>query len=419
MTQKNNIKIVIVTQYFWPEYFPINDLALGLLERGHQVTVFTGIPNYPDGRFFSGYGFFENTRQDYHGVRVIRAPLLPRGKGGRLRLAINYFSFALSGSILAPFLCRGTYDVIFVYEPSPITVGLPALVLKRLKSAPVFFWMQDLWPASLSATGAVNSKRILKMVEGLVRFIYRGCDRILVQSRAFSAQVENLGVSSERILYYPNSAEELYQPIKLDAAAPERSVMPAGFRIMFAGNIGAAQDFATILGAAEKLRNYSDIHWVILGGGRMRPWVENEVRQRGLTETVHLLGRHPAEAMPRYFSLADVLLVTLRREPIFSLTIPSKVQSYLACAKPVIAGLEGEGARVIEEAGAGIACPAEDPGALSAAALAMYSMSETERETMGLRGRDYFEKHFERTMLLERLEEWMKEVPEELRQCAS
>jgi glycosyltransferase involved in cell wall biosynthesis len=419
LTPENNIRIVIVTQYFWPEYFPINDLALGLFERGHQVTVLTGIPNYPEGRFFSGHGFFKNTRQDYHGVRVVRAPLLPRGKGGRIRLAINFLSFALSASILAPLFCREKYDVIFVYEPSPITVGLPALVLKRLKSAPVFLWMQDLWPESLSATGAIKSKKILKMVEALVRFIYRGCDRILVQSRAFSARVESLSANPERILYYPNSAEEIYQPIKLDATAPERSLMPAGFCIMFAGNIGAAQDFATILGAAEKLRNYSDIHWIILGDGRMRPWVEREVYQRGLTETVHLLGRYPAEAMPRFFSLADVLLVTLRRERIFSLTIPSKVQAYLACARPVIAGLEGEGARVIEEAGTGIVCQAEDPEALSAAVLAMYSMSETEREAMGLRGRDYFEKHFERTMLLDRLERWMKEVLEEPRKWAS
>jgi glycosyltransferase involved in cell wall biosynthesis len=225
-------------------------------------------------------------------------------------------------------------------------------------------------------------------------------------------------VNRERILFYPNSAEELYQPIKLNPDAPERLVIPKGFIIMFAGNIGAAQDFATILGAAEKLRSYSDIQWIILGDGRMRLWVESQVRERGLIKNVHLLGRHPVQAMPRYFSLADALLVTLRKEPIFELTIPSKVQSYLACAKPVIAALEGEGARVIGEAGAGLACPAEDPGALSDAVLTMYSMSETEREAMGLRGRDYFEKHFEREMLLDRLENWMKEVPDELRQCA-
>jgi glycosyltransferase involved in cell wall biosynthesis len=409
------MNILIVTQYFWPENFPINDLALGLMERGHEVTVLTGMPNYPSGRLFPGYGLFKNIRQDYRELKVFRAPLMPRGGGGRLRLALNYTSFAFCASILAPFLCRKAYDLIFVYEPSPITVGLPAIVLKKIKSTPIFFWMQDLWPESLSATGAINSKRILKIVEGIVRFIYRNCDCILVQSRAFSVQIEGLGVSPGRILYYPNSAEEIYQPIKLDVAATERSLMPDGFRIMFAGNIGAAQDFPTILKAAEKLSSFSDIHWIIFGDGRMRSWVENEVRQRGLTETVHLLGRHPMESMPRFFSLADVLLVTLKKEPIFSLTIPSKVQSYLACAKPVIAGLEGEGARVIEEAGSGIACPAEDPGALSEAVLTMYSMSEAERETMGLRGRNYFESHFERTMLIDRLERWMKEALEEMK----
>ena len=258
------MRVLIITQYFWPENFRINDLASGLKERGHKVTVYTGIPNYPDGRFFTGYGFFRNVRQDHNGLEVIRAPLLPRGKGNRISLAINYVSFALGASILAPFLCRKKHDLIFVYEPSPITVGLPALVLKKLKSAPVFFWMQDLWPESLSATGAVNSKSILKMAEGLVRFICRRCDRILIQSEAFSSPVQRLGVIPERILYFPNSAEDLYRPMQLDKDAIERSLIPAGFRIMFAGNIGAAQDFKTILAAAERLKEYSGIHWVII-----------------------------------------------------------------------------------------------------------------------------------------------------------
>jgi colanic acid biosynthesis glycosyl transferase WcaI len=414
-----NMEILIITQYFWPENFPINDLVFGLQERGHRVTVLTGIPNYPDGRLFSDYGFFKNRRQDYHGVQVVRVPLVSRGKGGGLRLALNYFSFALCASILAPLLCRDTYDLIFVYEPSPITVGLPALVLKRLKSAPILFWMQDLWPESLSATGAVKSKRLLKLVARLVRFIYHGCDRILVQSRAFSSQIESFGVKPERIFYYPNSAEEYYRPTKLKTDAPERSLMPAGFRVMFAGNIGAAQDFATILKAAEKLKGYQDIHWVIIGDGRMRPWVETQVRERGLMENMHLLGRHPVQVMPRYFALADALLVTLRKDPVFELTIPSKVQPYLACAKPIIAALDGEGARIIKEAEAGVACPSSDPEALSEAVLALYSMSQKEREAMGLRGRDYFEKHFERTMLLDRLEKWMKELLEEVGQCVS
>ena len=409
------LHILIITQYFWPENFRINDLALGLLERGHRVTVLTGIPNYPDGRFFSGYGFFENVHHDYHDVKVIRVPLVPRGKGGGLRLALNYLSFALCASILAPFLCRGKFDLLFVYEPSPVTVGLPALVLKKLKSIPVMFWVQDLWPETLSAIEAVRSERMLKIVERLVLFIYRGCDWILVQSRAFLAPIERLGVDPSRMVYFPNSAEELYQPVIVEPEDPVNISMPAGFRIMFAGNIGAAQDFGTILDAAEQLRDYPDIHWVIIGDGRMRQWVEEQIRERGLTETVHVLGRHPAEAMPHYFSLADVLLVTLRKEPIFALTIPSKVQSYLACAKPVIAALDGEGALVIAEARAGLACPAGDPKALADAVLAMYHMPETERQVMGLRGRSYFEKHFARTILLDRLEGWMQELYGEVR----
>jgi len=404
------MKILIVTQYFWPESFRINYLAVGLNEKGHQVTVLTGIPNYPDGHFFQGYGFFKNVQQDYHGVKVMRSPLVPRGKGGGFRLALNYLSFAFFSSILAPFFCRRKFDLIFVFEPSPITVGLPALALKKLKSAPIMFWAQDLWPETLSATKAVNSKRILKMVEILVRFIYRGCDQILVQSRTFFAPIEKLGIDSSRIAYFPNSAEELYQPVVVEPGAPEHIGIPAGFRVMFGGNIGAAQDFETILKAAEILKGYSDIHWVVIGDGRMRPWVEAQVRERSLAKTVHLLGRRPVEAMPRYFSLADALLATLRKEPIFELTIPSKIQSYLACVKPIIAAVDGEGARIIEEAGAGLTCPSENPGALAHAVLEMYRMPQSERQTMGTHGRAYFNSHFEHKMLMDRLEIWMEKL---------
>lgn len=413
------MRILIVSQYFWPENFRINDLAIGLREKGHDITVLTGIPNYPDGRFFPGYGVFKKRAEGYHGIRVVRVPLIPRGKGGAIRLSMNYLSFALCASILAPFLCRGKFDLIFVYEPSPITVGLPALLLKKIKSAPVIFWVQDLWPESLSATSAIGSKKALEIVEKLVRFIYSGCDLILVQSRAFSPSIEKQGVDPCRIAYFPNSAEELYKPVKVEQDAPERKNIPAGFCVMFAGNIGAAQDFETILSAAEQLKEYDDIHWVIVGDGRMRPWVKAHIEERGLTETFHLLGRHPVELMPRFFSIADVLLVTLKREYIFSLTIPSKVQSYLACAKPIIAALDGEGARIVAEAGAGIACTSENPKALAEAVLTMYSMSEKERKAMGLRSRSYFEQHFERNMLLGRLDYWLKDLRREVEGCAS
>ncbi|MDI6688588.1 MAG: glycosyltransferase family 4 protein [Desulfobacterales bacterium] len=340
----------------------------------------------------------------------MRLPLVPRGKGGGFRLALNYLSFAFFASILAPFFCRGKFDLIFIYEPSPITVGLPALVLKKLKSAPIMFWMQDLWPESLSATGAVRSEKILKMVDMLVRSIYKGCDRILVQSQAFFEPVKRQGGDSSRILYFPNSAEELYQPVILEEDAPERAVMPEGFCVTFAGNIGAAQDFGTILNAAELLKDHTEINWVIIGDGRMFPWVKSQVVERNLMQTVHLLGRYPVEAMPNFFTLSDVLLVTLKKEPIFALTIPSKVQSYLACAKPIIAALDGEGARIIKEADAGLTCPAENPEALAKAVLTLYNMPQSERQVMGTHGRTYFNSHFEHKMLLDRLEIWMEEL---------
>ncbi len=413
------VKVLIISQYFWPESFRINDIALGLKERGHDVTVLTGKPNYPGGDFFSGYGYFKRAREDYHGISVRRVPLCPRGRGGSLRLALNYLSFALLASVLGPWRCREGYDAILVYEPSPITVGLPAVVMKWLKGAPVLFWVQDLWPESISATGAVRSPLALGLVERLVCWIYRGCDRILVQSEAFVEPIERLGVERERIHYFPNSAEGIYQPLRLEESAPERARIPAGFRVVFAGNIGKAQDFETILGAVERLKTYQDIQWVILGDGRMLSWVAEQVGRRNLADTVHLLGRHPVESMPRYFALADVMLVTLRDEPIFALTIPAKVQSYLACARPVIAALRGEGARVIREAGAGLTPPPEDPDALAEAVLAMYSMPVAERRAMGARGREYFEAHFERNVLLQRLDDWMKELAQRASLCAS
>ena len=404
------MRILVVTQYFWPESFRVNDLALGLKERGHAVAVLTGLPNYPTGRFFPGYGFFTPSSEEFNGLPVYRVPLIPRGSGQRWRLALNYFSFAIFASLLAPVRCRGVFDLIFVFEPSPITVGIPAIMLKKFKRAPVMFWVQDLWPESLSATRAIRSELLLHWVAQLVRFIYQRCDRILVQSEGFIPSVTALGADPQRVAYFPNWAETLYCPVATAEDAPERKEVPAGFCVMFAGNIGAAQSFETILEAATLLRQHHDIHWVVVGDGHRRAWVEGQILERGLKESVHLLGPRPAEVMPRYFALADALLVTLKCDPIFALTIPSKVQSYLACAKPILAALDGEGARVVRESGAGIVCPAEDAKALAESVLRLSRMSPQERAAMGQKGRTYFEANFEREKLLDRLEGLMLEM---------
>ena len=217
----------------------------------------------------------------------------------------------------------------------------------------LLFWVQDLWPESLSATGAVKSERILGMVSALTRWIYDGCDLVLVQSKAFTERIHAAGVPREKIRYLPNFAEHFYTP---QSAADEsiEALMPSGFRVMFAGNIGESQDFETILSAAQLTLEREDIQWVVVGDGRHRPWVESEVQERGL-KNVHLLGRHPKELMPKFFRAGHVMLVSLKKEPIFALTVPCKIQAYLACGKPIIASLEGEGARIVEEASAGIA----------------------------------------------------------------
>jgi colanic acid biosynthesis glycosyl transferase WcaI len=404
------VKLLILSQYFWPENFRINDVVEGLVDRGHAVTVYTALPNYPSGRFFPGYGLLGPFRERYKRAEVRRAPIIARGSGAGFRLALNFASHALFSTLLAPILVRGHFDAILVYEPSPMTIGIPARALRALKRAPVLFWVQDLWPESLSATGAVKSGPLLGIVDRLIKWIYRGCDRVLVQSEAFIPSVRSHGVPQARIRYLPNSAENFYRKLEVSPDAPEAAELPTGFRVMYAGNIGAAQDFPTILAAAELIRAQRQIHWIIVGEGRMRGWVEEEVRRRGLQASVHLLGQRPPERMPRYFAHADVLLATLRREPIFAYTIPSKIQTYIACGQPVIAALDGEGARIIREARAGWAVPAEDPKALADAVLAASASPKAELQAMGNRGEAWFREHFEREKLLSRLEAELTEV---------
>lgn len=403
------LHILIVTQYFWPENFRVNDLAASLRERGHRVTVLTGQPNYPSGRFFAGYGWAGPWRQNHQGVEILLCPLLPRGGGGKLRLALNYFSFAISACLLAPFRCRDRYHAIFVYAPSPITVALPALLLRTLGRGPVLLWVLDLWPESITAAAGVRAAPVLAAITRLVRFIYRHCDKVLVQSRAFIERVQNLGAAPSVVRYLPSWAENIFAPV---AAGADNDLppLPSGFRVLFAGNIGAAQDFPNLLMAAEQLKAYGEIHWIVVGDGRMAAWARGEIAARGLEERVHLLGNFPVEKMPSFYAQADCLLVTLKREPIFALTIPGKIQSYLASGRPIAGMLDGEGARIVTEAGAGLAGPAENPQVLAENILSLYRMSAAERKRMGQSAREYYESHFERERLITELESWMQET---------
>jgi len=405
------MKLLVVTQYFWPENFRINDLVTDLVGRGHEVTVLTGQPNYPSGQFFPGYGWRGPRTEHYQGARIVRVPLVSRGSARGARLALNYLSFAVFGALGAWLRLRGKFDAIFVYEVSPITVGIPAIVASRRCNAPILFWVLDLWPESLSAAGGVRSPWILRSVERLVRWVYRNCARVLVQSRGFIPEIARHGVPDSKILYFPSWGESLFQPLP-QADVALLPPLPQGFKVLFAGNIGEAQDLPAVLQAAERLRQRTDIQWLIVGDGRMAAWAKEEMQRLGLSQ-VHFLGRHPLEAMPHFYAAADALLLPLKREPIFALTIPGKLQSYLASAQPILAMLDGEGARIVAESGAGLACPAGDAAGLAAQVLKLAALSEPDRRAMGLKGRTYYEANFDRTRLLDQLETWLEQAMQE------
>ncbi|PNY79890.1 glycosyltransferase family 4 protein [Deinococcus koreensis] len=394
--------VLVVTQYFWPENFRINDIVSGLHERGHRVTVLTGHPNYPSGEFTSGYSGRTVVEEQYQGIRIVRVPMLARGQGSGVRLGLNYLSFALSGSVLGPARLRDAYDVIFVYEPSPMTVGYPAMALKARTRRPIAFYVQDLWPESLAATGFVTHPLLLKLVEQMVRVIYRACDLILVTSRAFIPRVERLGVAAGQIRYYPQYAEAYYQPQAPEPQWAAARGLPGGFTVMFAGNMGTAQDLFTVLEAAELTRG-DEIQWVFLGDGSVRAELESRAAAAGLSN-VHFLGAHPPAEMPRYFAQAQALLVSLSADNLFALTVPAKVQSYLACGRPLLASLDGEGAAIVRESEAGLVVAPQQPQALADAARHLQAMTAQERDALGQRGREYFERHFEREASLTELE---------------
>jgi glycosyltransferase involved in cell wall biosynthesis len=406
------MRILILSQHFWPESFRINELALHLREAGCEVAVLTGKPNYPGGKLYEGYRAAGTGRESYQGIPVFRVPLVPRGSGSVVALGLNYLSFVFSAALFAPWILRGRkFDAIFVYGTSPILQAIPAVVLRWLKHARLVVWVQDLWPESLQATGFVQSRAVLWTVAQVVRWIYRRCDLLLVQSRAFVSAVAPLAGATP-IEYFPNPGERSFQRAGAAGVPLCGLQLQPGFNVVFAGNLGAAQGLASVLDAAEILLPYPDVRIVLVGSGRHAEWLRQQVEQRRL-RNVMLPGRFDVAAMPGIFAQASALLVTLARNPVLSLTIPSKLQDYLAAGRPVIGALDGEGARVVEQAAAGFACAAEDPKALADAILKLRSLACEERAAMGRAAQAYFAQHFEPTMLAQRLAERLRRL-----QCA-
>ena len=397
------MKILIVTSYFFPENFRINDFAQEFQKKGYDITVLTGIPNYPDGNFYGGYGILKNNDQIYKGIKIYRAPLIPRGSGSNIRLVLNYLSFVLGGIYKSIFLINNKFDIIFVFEPSPITVGLPAIFIKKIKKIPICFWVLDLWPESVIAGSNTKSNFIPNLLMPVIKYIYNQCDSILVSSRGFISSIVDKGIKRNKIQFFPQWAEPIFKPMNavndLLTDIPKNS-----FKIMFTGNIGKAQDFPSIIKAADLLRDEKHIHWIIVGNGSRKKWAETKVKSLNLDENFHFLGSHPLDEMPKYYSNADAMLFSLKKEYIYSITIPAKAQTYLACGKPILAIVDGEANTIIKEAKAGLTCGAEDAESLAKNVLCLSKYDKEQINVLGSNSYTYYQKHYGRDMLLKKAE---------------
>lgn len=402
------MKILVVCQYFYPEEFKVNELVGGLVERGNEVTVLTGKPTYPRGKYPKGYQFWGVQHEEYKGAKVIRLPELTRGKGGIVGIARSLFSFLISSTWYAKHHDIDV-DAILCFQLSPVTMANAALIYKRRTGAKLVHWVQDLWPESVTATTPLKGGPIINMLRRFVTKVYRQSDVILVQSQAFEKSICEKGDFKEKIVFAPNWAEDIF--IRTDAAKGVKCPLHPKedeFRVMFAGNIGEAQDFDNIIKAACQTRDIPQIKWIVVGDGRAREGAEQEVMRLGLHDTIKFLGRYPVESMPQFFAMADVMLVTLKDEPIFSLTIPSKTQAYMASGKPILTMLNGVGNDVVREAKCGLTANAEDYQTLAANVKKMYAMSKDRLAEMGRAAKSYYDANFAKDGVIDRVNEVLR-----------
>lgn len=413
------MKILFVCQYFYPEVFRGNDIAFHWAEKGHEVHVVCGVPNYPQGKFYEGYGLLkkrhETLAQDVQGVKkfkgsieITRLPIFPRGNN-KIMLMLNYFSYLIVAWVYMLFHSLfHKYDRVFVQQLSPVMMSAPGVLYKRIRKVPLYTWVLDLWPESLTAAGGINNKYILAFFRHYVKSEYKHSDKILISSRSFEKSILEYGDYKDKIVYYPqwsDASPEVQDVQKFKSLSiPE---LPEGFKLMFAGAVGEAHGFECTMQAALLTKDHKDIKWVIVGDGRRLDWVRGFVKEHGLEDTVYTLGRFPAETMPWFFKQADVTLVTLNDDPLFKLYAPAKISSYMAAAKPIVAVLNGEGAEVIREAQCGWSLPAGDAEGFAKLAIELSQMDKAVLEENGKNALKYYDEHFVKEKCLKKLDELM------------
>ena len=392
------MRILVVCQYYFPEPFRVNDICEEMVKRGHEVTVVTGEPNYPEGQIYKGYEKHAHADEIINGVKVHRCPIIPRKTGTFFRL-LNYFSYPYEAKKYIKNLTASDgkpFDVVFVNQLSPVMMAEPAIAYKKRHGTPVVMYCLDLWPESLVAGGVSRGSAIYKVFHRVSKRIYRAVDRILITSRMFRGYLEEqFEVEDKKIEYIPQYAEGLFEKLPYKKSTEI-------FDLVFAGNVGAVQSVETIVKAAEKLQD-QPVHFHVVGGGT------DLDRLQGLADkqkNITFYGRRPLEEMPEFYAKADAMLVTLQADPVLSLTLPGKVQSYMAVGKPIIGAIDGETAEVIKAAKCGYCSPADDAEEL-VKNIKLF-MESQEKEQMGLNARAFYEMYFARDKFMDKLEDELK-----------
>jgi colanic acid biosynthesis glycosyl transferase WcaI len=402
------VRILIVSQYFHPENFRVNQLAVALKEQGHEIVILTGQPNYPSGGFFPGYGFARPLDEQYQGMRVIRVPLVARGRGRSWQLMLNYLSFAFFATLFGLPRLKGRFDACIAYCPSPITGAIPAIAHRLFRKTPVALWLQDLWPEAFFAVTKSNSRTLRRLLSSLVRAIYKHVDQIWIQSPGYSESVRAHGGRDDQVRYVPNWAEDLYDCDRWSDVVADRIPQNS---LVFAGNLGRAQGLEGLVDAAElTARSAPEVNWVFVGDGTLREWLESEIDRRSLASRVTLLPRRAPEDMPKVLKPAAALLISLGNDEVLAQTIPSKVQTSLAAGRPVIGVLAGEPARIIEVAQCGFVCSTSQPSMLAETIDRFFKLPRPERETMGRNGHTFYKDHFTQTRVTAQAKQFLEEM---------
>lgn len=395
------MRILLVTQYFYPEVFKSNDLAFELAKRGHHVDALVGIPNYPEGKYFKGYGIFKKRHEVVNGVNVYRVFQTPRGKGG-WRLPVNYFSFVISGCLRVLFqFAWKKYDCIIGHEPSPIFQAYPSLLLRKLRKTPFYYWIMDLWPDAMKSGGGVKNEKVLNYVDKLVKGIYKRTDKILITSERFREPIAAKGDFADKIIYFPNWSDDI---LKMNDSY-EIPKLPEGFKIMIAGNLGKSQNLEAVTEVMLGLKDVPEVKWVFVGGGSRREWLEGFIKEHSLEDRAVCLGQYPFKAMPAFYKQADAMLVTLRAGfPHLEAVAPARLQSYMSAGRPVLAMIGCGGADIIDESHCGYAVPAGDSAALIKVIREKVLADREGFEKMGANGREYYMKHYRLEDCIDNLE---------------